>query len=169
MAMRKGKSLQSLIILPIQAASKVGLVASAASLFFAAVATSYETFARYLFNAPTKWALESTEFVPLLVVFGAAAYTLRNGRHIRVDILVSRFSPKGQKRLAVAREAFGLIFCGILIWSGFTATLNLYHRGSVSIVLGIPLFWAMALVSIGGALFALQFAIQLASLNGKTG
>jgi TRAP-type mannitol/chloroaromatic compound transport system permease small subunit len=58
------------------------------------VVLCYETFARYLFNAPTVWA-----HVITMMMFGAICimglgHVERYGSHIRVDVVYRFFSPR---------------------------------------------------------------------------
>ena len=58
------------------------------------IATVYEVFARYLFNAPTIWAYEIAYMAMGTNFLLGAAYTLRERGHIRIDLVYARFSPR---------------------------------------------------------------------------
>src|SRR4030095_1471329 len=47
----------------------------------------YECFARYLFNAPTVWVLESSYMTNGAAFMLGCAYTLHKGAHVRTDML----------------------------------------------------------------------------------
>lgn len=70
-------------------------------------AMGYEVVARYLFNAPTKWAYDISYMLGGTFFFIGVAYTLRVGGHVRIDIFYSRFSPRVQ---AIIDVIFMLIF-----------------------------------------------------------
>ncbi|MEO8081371.1 MAG: TRAP transporter small permease subunit [Caldimonas sp.] len=56
----------------------------------------YEVVARYIFDAPTIWAYDTTYmFAGTLFMLGSA-YALRNGSHVRADFLLSALSPRWQ-------------------------------------------------------------------------
>ncbi|MCB1812871.1 MAG: TRAP transporter small permease subunit [Candidatus Competibacteraceae bacterium] len=57
-------------------------------------ATVYEVFARYVLNAPTLWAYEVGYMAMGTNFLLGMALTLREGAHIRIDVLYSRFGPK---------------------------------------------------------------------------
>jgi TRAP-type mannitol/chloroaromatic compound transport system permease small subunit len=55
---------------------------------------SYECFARYLFNAPTVWVLESSYMANGSAFMLGCAYALHKGAHVRTDMLYERFSER---------------------------------------------------------------------------
>ena len=57
---------------------------------------SYEVFARYLFDAPTVWAYDTTYMLYGSHFMLGAAYTLLKKGHIRTDIFYNNFSPRTQ-------------------------------------------------------------------------
>ncbi len=84
----------------------------------------YEVVARYVFNKPTIWALETSQ-----MIFGAIGalcwgYTLKIGGHVRVDVFYTMFSEKWK---AIVDVVMTLIFLFpiqyILIHSGIKWTL----------------------------------------------
>jgi TRAP-type mannitol/chloroaromatic compound transport system permease small subunit len=58
------------------------------------VATVYEVFSRYVLNAPTLWAYEVGYMAMGANFLLGTALTLRDGGHIRIDVLYSHFTPK---------------------------------------------------------------------------
>ena len=78
----------------------------------------YEVVLRYLFNAPTIWAhgVAQRLFAAYAILLGA--YTLRQGGHIKVDILYNRFSIRTRAILDLATATLFLLFCGVLVWKG---------------------------------------------------
>lgn len=85
------------------------------------VAVAWEVIARYVFNAPTRWA------APLSVtLYGsqfmlAAAYTLASGGHIRTDVFYERWSPR--TRALVDTVGYVVFF--------FPAMLGVLYAGAV--------------------------------------
>lgn len=56
----------------------------------------YEVVSRYIFDAPTIWAYDTTYmFAGTLFMLGSA-YALRNGSHVRADFLLSSLKPRWQ-------------------------------------------------------------------------
>jgi TRAP-type mannitol/chloroaromatic compound transport system permease small subunit len=55
---------------------------------------SYDVIMRYLFQAPTKWAYETTWMLYGALFILGGAYGLKHKLHVRVDILYNRWSPR---------------------------------------------------------------------------
>jgi TRAP-type mannitol/chloroaromatic compound transport system permease small subunit len=72
------------------------------------LALCYEVFARYLFNSPTIWSYEVGYMLMAAIFLLGAAYTLVEGRHIRIDFLYIRLSPK--KRAIIDLAGFLILF-----------------------------------------------------------
>lgn len=60
------------------------------------VGLTYEVIARYLFNAPTIWAYDTSYMLYGSHFMLGAAYTLLKGGHIRTDIFYQKWSPRTQ-------------------------------------------------------------------------
>jgi TRAP-type mannitol/chloroaromatic compound transport system permease small subunit len=66
----------------------------ALSLLWLVVTISYECFARYLFNAPTVWVLESSYMANGAGFMLGCAYALHKGAHVRTDMLWDGYSER---------------------------------------------------------------------------
>ena len=60
------------------------------------VGVAYEVVMRYLFDAPTVWAYDSTYMLYGSHFMLGAAYTLRIDGHIRTDLFYDKWSPRTQ-------------------------------------------------------------------------
>src|SRR5512145_2267150 len=74
---------------------------------------SYEVTARYLFNAPTVWAYDTTYMLYGAQFMLAAAYTLLKGGHIRTDVFYERWSARTRATIDVVSYVF-FFFPGML-------------------------------------------------------
>ena len=69
--------------------------------------------------------LESQWYLFSIVFLLAASYTLRQGAHVRVDVLYGRLSKKGQAWLNLAGGVLFLIpFSVLMIWASWSWVLN---------------------------------------------
>jgi TRAP-type mannitol/chloroaromatic compound transport system permease small subunit len=79
--------------------------ATAAVIIYLVVALTlvlgYEIIARYAFNSPTKWAFDISYMLGGTFFLFGQAYALRHRRHVRIDILSSRFSTRTQAAVDV--------------------------------------------------------------------
>jgi TRAP-type mannitol/chloroaromatic compound transport system permease small subunit len=58
------------------------------------LALCYEVGSRYLFGSPTAWAFDISYMLGGTLFTIGAAWTLKTGGHVRVDVIYSRFSPR---------------------------------------------------------------------------
>lgn len=75
----------------------------------------YEAFSRYLFNAPTDWAFDTTYMLYGTLFMLGAAYTLLKGGHIRTDLIYRNLSPRQQGAIDAALYLF-LFFPGMIFF-----------------------------------------------------
>ena len=80
---------------------------------------TYEVLVRYAFNSPTNWAHESMTLMFGMQYLIAGAYALREGGHVRVDILYQRAKPLNRAALDVVTSIFFFIFTIALLFTGW--------------------------------------------------
>lgn len=117
---------------------------------------------RYVLLSPMGWTEEVTRFLLVWCVMLGMAYTLQQGRHIRVTTLTRNFSPKVQKALEFISELIALAVLCVFVFksyqfSAFTKDIGEVSQGS----LAIPLWCANLALPIGGGLFILQYIVEL--------
>jgi len=128
----------------------------------------YEVIARYFFNAPTIWSMESNQYLFCAMSILAGGYCLLKDGHVRVDILYQNFSPKRKAIVEWCTYPFIIIFCGLLVWSGGQETWDSFVGGRVSdTVLAVPLWPIWLTVPLGGLLLALQVVVRLIGRLGE--
>jgi TRAP-type mannitol/chloroaromatic compound transport system permease small subunit len=93
----------------------IGIMASFAIVPLV-LATCYEVFARYLFEAPTIWAYEVGYTLTGSHFLLGLAYTLAVGAHIRIDIFSGRFSPRTRAIIDLAAYA---VVLPLLVWLSY--------------------------------------------------
>ncbi|KXS38502.1 MAG: TRAP dicarboxylate transporter subunit DctM [Halomonadaceae bacterium T82-2] len=91
----------------------------------------YEVFVRYALNSPTNWVHES-----MFLMFGmqyllAGAYALREGGHVRVDILYTRGRPLTKAALDLMTSIFFFVFALALLSTGWTFFSQSVDQNSV--------------------------------------
>ncbi|QNI02837.1 TRAP transporter large permease subunit [Halomonas sp. SH5A2] len=80
---------------------------------------AYEVLMRYAFNSPTNWAHESMTLMFGMQYLIAGAFALREGGHVRVDILYSRAKPINRAALDLLTSIFFFIFTIALLVTGW--------------------------------------------------
>jgi TRAP-type mannitol/chloroaromatic compound transport system permease small subunit len=128
------------------------------------LATVYEVFSRYLFNAPTIWAYELAYMAMGTSFLLGAAYTLRERGHIRIDVAYVHLSPRIQALIDVVGY---LVLClpvtGWLSWGLWNYAYRAYETGETSGESAWnPVIWPFRIVFfLGILLLALQATAEL--------
>ncbi len=137
--------------------SGLGILAMGIILF-------YEVIARYFFNSPTIWAQEISIYLFIWTMLAGAAYTLQVGKHVRIDLLIIRFSVKTQNFLEFVTSIFGMLFSAYVTvqgWNMLKATLK-YHKLSAT-PLRVPMWIPQLALLVGFGLLTLQFIIIISA------
>ena len=146
----------------LNAISRITGVVSAIIMGVIALIVTYEVIMRYVFRNPTGWTLD---FVPYLILWGAflgGAITLRENRHIKVDLLIRHLSPRKQKILEIFSGGIAIVFCIVLCVKGMEMVTQTKQLGSVDASsLNIPLFIPQLCIPIGAVLLVLEFLKRL--------
>jgi TRAP-type C4-dicarboxylate transport system permease small subunit len=135
------------------------------SLAFMAVSISYDVLLRYVFYAPTHWALEMNTFLLAFLCLLPAGDVLRLGSQIRITVLYDRFGPSARARMDAVRALAGIFFCAIMVWKGADMAWKAWeHNDRMSTTLGTPMVIPYLFLPIGFGLLGLQY---LRSITGK--
>jgi len=117
---------------------------------------------RYFLNRPLVWVVEMTEYGLLYVSFLGAAWLLRQGGHVQVDILVDALNPRWRKRCAVFSTAMGLAVSTILTVFGVITTIDHLARGIYKpTVLEFPTGVVLIAVPLGSCFLSVRFLILM--------
>lgn len=108
-----------------------GVVAAVGILAMTLIVTG-DVSARFLAGAGTKWTLEYTGYLLVMVVFLGLAYTLKQRGHIRILFLVDRLPKKVQGWLGVVTSFIFLGFCAFLCHLTWNATWTSFTLGTTS-------------------------------------
>lgn len=117
----------------------------------------YEVVARYVFNSPTNWAHESMFLMYGMQYMLAGAYAYQADQHVRVDVIYTKFSPRGKAIADIITSMFFFIFVLTLLWTGARFALDAVGNMEVSFTEWAVQYWPVKLMMpIGAALLALQ-------------
>jgi len=127
--------------------------------------TTYEVLVRYLFNAPTTWSLEISVILTIWGTFLGVAYTLQQGGHTQVDLVVNRLSERNRRILRIFVYLFVLLFSIFLTWASLLPAVEAYIIKEVTqSYTRTPLVILMISVPIGGFLLILEIVRELAEM-----
>jgi TRAP-type mannitol/chloroaromatic compound transport system permease small subunit len=112
---------------------------------------------RYLFNKPTFWGHETSQFLFGGYAVLVGAYALRHRAHVTVDVFYIHWSPRLQAIVDSFTWLMFWLFCGVLLWhsgiGGIEATLSLDHTNTSW---GPPVWPLKLTIPIGALLLSLQ-------------
>jgi len=143
--------------------SIVGNVSLLAMVLVVVVAVA----SRFALALPIAGNIELVKILLVLVIFSGMAYTALNKRHIRVDVITSRFSEKARLAFTVSGDLLALVSILIVSWQIVLNAHNLWLQDWFTAMLKIPL-WPFALASaVFMGLFALAILVNFLESLGK--
>lgn len=125
----------------------------------------YQIIAR-LSHIPTRGIVELGDYLLVWICYFALPYGLRDGRHIRVDILYGRMPKKIQDIFLIIGNVICIIFSLIITWEGIKLIRMFYEIGERSLSLNIPMYIVYIGMPLGMFLFAIE-AIREIVIVGK--
>ncbi len=113
---------------------------------------------RYFLRRPIGWSLEITEYALLWITFLGAAWVLKREGHVKMDLVLTRFNPRNQRRLNFITSAIGAITCLIFTWYGVTVTWDSFQMGLIMPTALRPhRGYILAVIPVGSFLLFIQF------------
>ena len=108
------------------------------------------------------WSNEVSELMLYLITMCLAPGLLRQGQHIRVDIVLQALPRRLAWQLEWCGDILALLCCLLLCRYGVQATLASYEAGALSIkTLVTPEWWSLAPLPITFALLALEIVFRM--------
>jgi TRAP-type C4-dicarboxylate transport system permease small subunit len=122
----------------------------------------HEVIVRYVFDSPTLYSVEISEYLLVFVAFMSAGWALKENRHVQVRFVVNLLPRKVQWILDVCTSVLAMVFCAILVWKGgriaLTAYTGDYHSSSL---LNVPLWIPYAFIPFGALVMGLQYIVRV--------
>lgn len=117
---------------------------------------------RYGFSLGSVWAQELEWHLMSPIALIGAAYALRHGEHVRVDVLYAGFSERAKAAVDLAAGLSGIAVSVIVIWLSWRYVGVSWGQGEGSANPGgMPYRWALkAFIPVGFALLLAQFAAE---------
>jgi len=126
------------------------------------IVTCYEVVMRYVFNSPTIWTLDFGIYFLVWLSFLSMSYCQKRGKHVHVDLLISRLSEKQRIVLDVATSILFLTGAAIMLYYSTIYTLTAIRTQELSIGLVAHPIWPVKLsISVGTLLLTLYLLIEL--------
>lgn len=140
----------------------VGRIVVVLAVIFAGIII-YDVVMRYAFNAPTRWAFDLSKQLYGFYFILLGGYALRHQAHVRVDLLIERFSP-GLTRIV---ELLGyLIFFFPFAWIFMTrsydfAATSWAQRETTYGAVALPVYPLKAALCVAAGLLLIQGAAEV--------
>ena len=112
------------------------------------------------------WSNEISELMLYLITMCVAPWLLRQGQHIRVDIVLQALPPQLAWYFEWLGDLVGLACCVVIAWYGTQAAWSSYLSGAVNIkTLVTPEWWALATIPLVFVLLAIEMIFRMIRLQ----
>ena len=102
------------------------------SCFLSCLLITADVLGRYFFKAPIPGALESTELMLCIIVFGPLAYLEARGEHVRILFVHSKLSARCQLGFNLFAKVLGIVFFSTMTWQTWVSARYSFIIGEVS-------------------------------------
>lgn len=142
------------------------LIAAAALLLFAMIlVVTGDIVLRNTVRWSFVWANEVSEYALYFMTLLAAPWLLRQGRHVRLDLVLTLVSPRIAWRMEMVADVLGFIVSLVLVRYGADMTYESWRLGSITIKnLVFPEWWLLAPLPLIFLLLAIEFLFRLQRL-----
>jgi len=129
-----------------------------------------DVFTRALFGKSTMISQEMAGYLLVAITFLGLSHTLREGRHITVELLTSKLSPHRQRQLEILVFLVCIVFMAWLTWTTWSPFADTFATGQRSVTpLQTPMWAVYLFVPLGSGMLTLAFVIDLIRKAGKLG
>jgi TRAP-type C4-dicarboxylate transport system permease small subunit len=120
----------------------------------------YEVIARYVFNSPTKFTLETGLIMQIILVSSAAAYILKEGGHVSIELVTERLPHRVRHWMNFISSIIGALLCLLLCVQMWRTGSWSSHIGNLTETLEIQIGPIQFFMFGGFALLGIQFLVQ---------
>jgi TRAP-type C4-dicarboxylate transport system permease small subunit len=133
-------------------------------LFILMMLTVCDVFMRYVFNLPIMGTTELTRYMLVVLVFLGMAWCAVRLKHVKVDLVMSRFSARVQAIVDIITYFFSLVICIIMAWRVLLESVTVQRLGISSSLLKVPDFPFYVLLALGLFILSLVVMIQIVQI-----
>lgn len=129
--------------------------------FFTLIILVFSQFlSRYVFDYSLSWSQELSRYLLIWLAWISVSFTIREKKHIRVEILKDRLPKKGQVVVEIIVLILWFIFAVFLAIVGTQFVLNIQLSGQGSPMMGIPMWLIYLILPLAGVLMVLRLIQQ---------
>lgn len=148
------------------------LIGGATLVIFAAVVHRYLSGVPYIqdytIQINMSWAQELCIFMFVWMAKFGAAYGVRTGIHVGVDVILRKLKGRAHKALVLVGLLAGALFTGTVAAMGANFVWHMSETDQTSADLEVPMWWVYLCVPLGSSLMSFRF-LQVAWSFLKTG
>lgn len=134
-------------------------VVISAILVFTTLSIGYAIFVRALNLPGPVWIVQFNEYAMLFATFLGSAWLLSKRKHVSIELVVSRFSRRGQMFFDLIHSLMGMGLCAILCWYGAMTTVENFQRNVIHVqAVDVPMAYIIFVIPLGFFFLFLQFA-----------
>lgn len=112
-----------------------------------------------------EWSNEISEGMLYLITMLTAPWLLRQGQHIRVDIVLRAVPKRVGWGFEWIADSLGLVCCATMAWYGARAALASFNAGSMSIkTLVTPEWWLLSVLPLAFLALSLEMLFRMRRL-----
>ena len=111
----------------------------------------------FLSELDLSWAQELCIYMFIWMAKFGAAYGVRTGIHVGVDLLVNRLPEYSRKQVILFALLCGAIFTGMIAAFGVSFVGEMFHTGQQSNDLEAPMWFVYLAIPLGSGLMCLRF------------
>ncbi|MFN0299478.1 MAG: TRAP transporter small permease [Burkholderiales bacterium] len=134
------------------------VVAAVVILVALVCGVTFEVVMRYVFNKPTRWVVEFSEYSLLYLAFLGGAWVLKEEGHVKVELLIEVLPARVRETLHMITSLVGAGACGLFCWVSAGYIWEIYGTGEILFKSVLVKKWLiMAIIPPGLLLLTLQF------------
>jgi C4-dicarboxylate transporter, DctQ subunit len=126
------------------------------------IMVSFSVIMRYFLKTPTGWVPDFAGYIQYALVLVGAAWVLKIKRHVRIDVLVARYSRRTQTIIEIVTMCMAFIAYVIFFYVGLKATITAFANGDILYKeVKMPLGPLYAFIPFGLGLLCTQMFIDI--------
>ena len=133
------------------------LVGFARSNDWPALADTARSIFKFINGLKMTWAQEACIYLFVWMAKFGAAYGVRTGIHVGVDILAEQLHGRAKRIITAIAMSGGVVFTAILTWIGTDFVWHVHKGGQTSPDLEMPMWIIYLAVPLGSALMCFRF------------
>jgi len=122
---------------------------------------------RFIFNNPITGTVDISQYVMVIAVYLAVSYCALVKGHVSVDLIVAKFSQRGQAIIDSVTGFVSLVLFSLIAWQSVFILSESRNRGEASMTVGIPSWPFRAILLAGIVMLCLVLVVDLVHLVAK--